>query len=164
MKTLTLPVLLAFVVVLPQSYAQEQSDAFPKGVPIVYGKKHDGMPLKLKMRGVISEVSPAWIYCGVLATAGTIKVQLTDNIEGYPHKSVYLVLPCFGEDKAKAEAKYLNRALNVEVQKLYAPGKPCYFEVMLNQINSHGVPFYCLKDWQNVLERSARDTKVKSGS
>ena len=152
------------LVLLTHSQAQEHSNSFPKGIPIVYGKKHDGLAKKIKMRGIIVEVSPAWIYCGVLATAGTIRVQLTDNIEGYPHKNVYLVLPCFAEDKAEAEAKYLNRALTVEVQKLYAPGKPCYFEVMLNRIDSQGVPFYCLKDWRNVLEKSARDTKVRSGS
>jgi len=163
MKRISLAVGIALVL-LQQSQAQEQSNTLPKGVPIVYGKKDDRLPKKLKVRGILVEASPAWIYCGVLATAGTIKVQLTDNIEGYPHKNVYLVLPCFADDKAEAEAKYLNRALSVVAHKLYAPGKPCYFEVVLNRINSQAIPFYCLKDWRSVLERRAQVTKTKSGS
>jgi hypothetical protein len=139
--------------------AQQDSNGTPKSFPVIFGSKGDGLPGKLKIQGIIMEVRPHPIACGVIATAGTIKVKLTGKIKGYDYDNVFLVLPCFVG--SSAETKYLNKFVSISVDKFYRIGKPCYYEAIANQIDSQGAPFYCFKGWYNILERSVQSAKIK---
>jgi hypothetical protein len=118
-------------------------------VPVVFGRSDDGLPERLKVRGVITGVSFAEAYCGQNFESGTIKVKLLDKIEGYPHENVFIVIPCFLDPNN--EKKYLNSAVNLEAAKLYrdynrsSEENPCYFEHITNTLQSRGIPFYCVR-------------------
>ena len=127
---------------LAQSSSQGSSDSSP--YPVIYGQKDDGFPEKLKVRGTIEEVSMAGSDCGGIAWAGTLKVKLEGKMEGYGSESVYVLVPCFSD--GRGEREYLKKCVDITVTKQYAKGKPCYYDLVANSIDSKGVPFYCLKE------------------
>jgi hypothetical protein len=136
-------------------------------VLVKFGKKDDGFAESLKIRGTIIELTFGQAYCGTIFWSGTVKVKLLNKIEGYPYENVFVVVPCFLDPDN--EEKYLNKTINLEVSKSYDnynrydKKKPCYFEIITNNINSGGVPFYCSKLGQEELlkniEREATSQK-----
>jgi hypothetical protein len=127
--------------------------SFP--TPIVFGQKNDDLPERLKLRGEITEISFARAYCGVIFWSGTARIKLLDKIHGYPHENVFVVIPCFLDPNN--ERQYLNKVVRFEVSKLYAhynhysKENPCYYSLITNTIDSHGVPFYCSLLGQNDI-------------
>ena len=131
--------------------------------PIVFAEKNDGLPETLKLRGEITEISFARAYCGVIFWSGTAKIKLLDKIERYPHENVFIVIPCFLDPNN--ERKYLNKVVQMDVSKLYAnynhysKENPCYYSLITNTIDSHGVPFYCSllgrEDILKIIERNS---------
>ena len=68
--------------------------------PVVYGKKHDGVPERMRVRGIIEEVSFVPFHCGVMCFSGTAKVRLLKKTKGYEPEYAYIVVLCFlGEEK-----------------------------------------------------------------
>ena len=114
-------------------------------VPVVFGKKDDGLPEKLLVVGRISKVSFSRA-CGGVYWSGTIKIKLLQKIADYPHQNVFVVVNCL-EDKQN-QTKYLNKVVRLEVSKLYPELRKFrdpdsfYFELIDNTIDSGGVPFY----------------------
>lgn len=129
----------------------------PPEMPVVFGKKGDGLPERFKARGVITEVSFAPADCGTIFWSGTIKIELLDKVEGYPHEDVFVVVPCFVDPGG--EGKYLKKTVGLRVSKQYEDHrydarKPCYFEIIINTINSRGVPFYCSEEGREGILKS----------
>jgi hypothetical protein len=165
MKKCLRTILVLFTIIISSfqvpASAQEKIEKNPstelisESAPVVFGKKDDGYPEKLKVRGVITELSFAQAYCGVIAWSGTIKVKLLDKIEGYPYENVFIVVPCFLDPNN--ENKYLKKMVQVDVFKLYddynqyKKKKPCYFEIITNTLNSNNIPFYCSRTGQEEL-------------
>ena len=83
--------------------------------------------------------------CGIIAWAGTLKIKLENKIDGYNPEYVYVLVPCFMDERG--QRKYLKKCVDVTVTKQYAKGKPCYYDLVANDIDSKGVPFYCLQEW-----------------
>ena len=114
-------------------------------VPVVFGKKDDGLPEKLLVVGGISKVSFSRA-CGGVYWSGTIKIQLLQKIADYPHQNVFVVVNCL-EDKQN-QKKYLHKVVRLQLSKLYPELRKFhdpdsfYFELIDNTIESGGVPFY----------------------
>src|SRR5688572_918505 len=115
--------LLLVSLALSQSFAQSNSqggsDSSP--CPVIYGRKDDGFPETLKLRGTIEEVSMTDSYCGVIAWAGTLKIKLENKIESYNPEYVYVLVPCFMDERGKR--KYLMKCVDITVTKQYAKDK-----------------------------------------
>ena len=132
--------------------------------PLIYGKKNDGLPDKMKLSGVITETSYAAFHCGIIYSAGTLKIKLLEKINGYPYDDVFVVIGCFLDPCH--EDKYLNKNVDMQVFKLYedynrrSKRNPCYFEHITNTIKSNGTPFYCSKmDQEDILDNIKRKDK-----
>ena len=160
MKHLLLCVAFLSVVAVPQQSQKVQDQLtrprFVSGpVPIVFGKRNDGFPEKMIARGTISDLTFSDAACGVIAWAGTVKIRLTESIPGYDHDDVFVMLPCFPdfEKYGRERERYLNRAVSLEVSKLYPEYNfglltnvrkvPCAFEIINNSLDSKKTPFYC---------------------
>lgn len=117
-------------------------------IHVVFGRKSDGLPETLKVRGIISEISFSRA-CGVVWWSGTLKIKLIDKIQGYPYDDVFVVVNCL--EDSQNEKRYLNKIVEMEVSKLYPRYRKFrgvdtfYFELIDNTIDSKGVPFYCTK-------------------
>ena len=131
-------------------------------VPIVFAKKGDGLPEKMKLQGTIVDLTFDQAGCGIIAWSGTLQVKLTEPIAGYPYDDVFLVLPCFPDfEKFKADkALYVNRRVSLEVSKFYPEYRfglikdmksvPCAYELITNKLDSKKTPFYCTQE--NISE------------
>ena len=116
------------------------SDSSP--IPLVHGRKNDGLPDNLRVRGTITGLSFARAYCGDIAWAGTLKIKLFNRIDGYPREDVFVVVTCFLDPGN--ENKYLNKVVSLDLAKLYGKKDgPCYFDIATNTIDSKGAAFYC---------------------
>lgn len=106
--------------------------------PIVYAKENDGLPNKIKAKGEIVEASVSGIYCGTVATGGTLKIRLAERIKNYNNDFLYVVVLCL----AGAENENLvGQNIEFEVKKITE--FPYKFGVLLsNGIDSNGSPFY----------------------
>ena len=149
--------------ILAQNKRVSSGDAYSEKdisspIPIVFGKKDDGLAEIIKAHGVIKEVNFTGVGCGLFFWSGTLRLHLTTKVEGYPYEDVFLVVPCFF-DKGN-EKKYLDKVVEFEVSKLYAEYKgykkenPCSFEIIVNRIDSHGAPFYCTAQGQDGILKS----------
>ena len=127
--------------VFSQTKANEKSgDDFQNPpFPIVYGNANDGYPQKIKVSGVIVGASSAPAACGVFATAGTLKINLTKKVEGYNSDYLYAFVPCFMDD----EKKLLNKNIEVDAVKLDEQFF-ARFDLLSNDFDSKNVPFYKL--------------------
>jgi hypothetical protein len=106
--------------------------------PVPYAKVDDGLPKQIRARGKIVDASPAGFYCGTLATAGTLKIELADSVEGYNDKNVYVVILCFAVEE---RSKLIGKRVELIVKKMTK--FPYSFGVLLaNSIDSNGTPFY----------------------
>jgi hypothetical protein len=113
--------------------------------PVIYGTKQDNLPRKMKVRGVIEEVTFVPMACGVICWSGTAKIKLLNKIKGYEPEYAYLTVLClFG----KAE-DFLNKIVEVKVTKL-EKGKTWGCEGIVNGIDSNGVAFYKLDKNQSI--------------
>ena len=140
-----LSILMLFAVVvtglcLAQPAAQSDRQSFP----IRYGNKTDGLPRQLKVRGVISRVDYAPPhFCGELVFPTTLEVRLDRKASGYEHPFVYLVVPCLYQPEGALG--FLNQHIEINATKQYARGRPCFYDREENEINSGGLPFYCVE-------------------
>jgi hypothetical protein len=115
--------------------------------PVIYGKKGDNLPKKIKVRGTIEEVSFVPFYCGTICFSGTAKIKLLNKIKGYKPEYAYVVILCF----IGKEADYINKIIEVEATKL-REGKTYGCGSIVNSIDSKGVAFYGL-DKNQILKK-----------
>ena len=106
--------------------------------PVVFGNDNDGFPSVLTVGGKIIEVDDDEPACGVLATAGTLKVKLENPGTLFEDGHVYLVVFCLEPGSGK---KLKNRSIKIQAKKLTT--YPYDFGVSVsNGFDSGGVPFY----------------------
>jgi hypothetical protein len=119
----------------PVELTKEQEAYLFATVPVVYGKKNDGFPRKIKVRGVVEDQTVLPFSCGVWCGSGTIKVRLIKERKGYPQEYIYASVMCMhGEN-------LIGKTVEFEAEKIMsAPEQGCYN--ILNRIDSKGVPFY----------------------
>ena len=135
-------------------------------VPVVFGKKEDGLSERFRLRGVITEVSFSR-GCGVVWWSGTLRIKLLERVEGYPYESVFVVVNCLEDSRNKK--RYLNRIVKMEVSKLYPEyGRPVdnnnfYFELIDNTIDSGRVPFYCTRMWRDEILKNTESQETHKG-
>jgi hypothetical protein len=79
------------------------------------------------------------ISCGTYCGCGTIKINLYKRPAGYPHRTVYLAVPCLS-------GKPATHTYNCRVYKLKTDAADCYWtEVPANKFDTRGLPFYTFK-------------------
>jgi hypothetical protein len=113
--------------------------------PVIYGRKDDNLPKRMKVRGVIEEVTFIPMSCGVICWSGTAKIKLLNKVKGYEPTYVYITVLCF----TGRREDFINKIVEVKVIKLKA-GKPLSCEGVANSIDSKGVPFYRLDKNQSL--------------
>lgn len=97
------------------------------------------LPDTLYFKGQIVEFYRG--ICGDLCTGGTVKIKLTDPkpVEGYPYKYVYLVTSC-------SDGKAVSGEIVLTASKYTGNEKECFYENVVDIVNSKGVPFYKLSE------------------
>lgn len=97
------------------------------------------LPDTLYFKGKIVEFHRG--ICGDLCTGGTVKIKLTDPkpVEGYPYKYVYLVTSC-------TVGKAVGDEIVLKASKYTGKEKECYFDNVVDIVNSEGRPFYKLSE------------------
>jgi hypothetical protein len=130
--------------------------------PVVYGKKNDGLPRRMRVRGVIEEVSFVPFSCGVMCWSGTAKVKLLKKGKGYEPEYAYIAVLCF----LGKQEDYLHKLVDVRVSKL-REGKVYGCGSIVNSIDSGGVAFYGVdgnKIGIKVLEAKPRNGRLKAST
>jgi hypothetical protein len=164
MKYLVISIVLGFnlVIISAQSRKQDRpgvsASQVSSPVPIVFGKRDDGLPEKMIVQGKIEDLTFAEVACGDIAWSGTLRVRLAQPIRNYPYDDVFIVVSCFPEfEKFKSNrALYINRPVSLRVSKLYPKYRfgvikdikkvPCAYELIINKLDSKRVPFYCTQE------------------
>lgn len=133
---------LIFLIFSNYLFAQENIDSLPSVsvgfIPIVYGLDDDNFPDSLFVSGIINEVSYG-LSCGIFCGSGTLKVSITETNIIFPEYYIYIVIPCLHANNADIK---VNKKVSLKVKKLFKENNDCYFEHILNTINSYGNPFY----------------------
>jgi hypothetical protein len=124
--------------------------------PLVYGKKNDGLPGRMRVRGVIQEVSFVPFSCGVMCWSGTAKVKLLKKVKGYEPEYAYIAILCF----LGKQEDYLGKLVDVRVSKL-REGKVNGCGSIVNSIDSNGVAFYGVDG--NKMGITVREAKPPNG-
>lgn len=118
----------------PVELTKEQEAYFFATVPVVYGKKNDGFPRKIKVRDVVEDQTSVPFACGIWCGSGTIKVRLLKERKGYPQKYIYASVMClYSED-------LVGKTVEFKAEKIMKAPEECYG--IMNRIDSKGVPFY----------------------
>jgi hypothetical protein len=87
--------------------------------------------------------------CGIFCGCGTIKVKLSDKLEGYSEPHVFIAIPCFNVNSKK----FLNKRINIKVELLSIDNNDCFWnEVPMNNLDSKGIPFYIPKNLDEKLD------------
>lgn len=73
--------------------------------------------------------------CGDICAGGTIKLELSEKIEGYPHSYIYIVTGCTTGVTNK-------EIISVLVTKYTGEEKECYYKDVVEVIDSKGIPYY----------------------
>lgn len=105
--------------------------------PVVYEKKTDGIPEKMKVSGIIEEVSIGFFSCGFVHWNGTLKIKLLNNVNGYKHDYVYVATTCFF---THASGEIINKTFEFNLSKLRKGKMPN--GTIFNTIDSNGIAFY----------------------
>ena len=126
--------------------------------PIIWGKKEDGFPDKIKIKGIVTKVTLVQISCGVLCHFGTAEIKLLTKPKGYKYDFIYVTVLCFSGKKEE----YLNRIIEQEVLKTNENHfKKYYCGGVYNFIDSNGTPFYDLLGDKNRINGRLKFTETK---
>ena len=112
---------------------------FGNGPAIVYAKDDDGLPEKILATGTIVDASVAGTYCGFTgATGGTLKINLSERVEGYNHEFLYVVVLCLA---GKENEDLIGKPIKIKVNKLIKyPFKSA--ARLANHLDSGSIPYY----------------------
>ena len=73
--------------------------------------------------------------CGDICAGGTIQLELSEKVEGYPHSYMYIVTGCTtGETNPEI--------ISLLVTKFTGEEKECYYKDVVEVINSKAIPYY----------------------
>ena len=73
--------------------------------------------------------------CGDICAGGTIKLELSEKVEGYPHSYMYIVTGCTTGETNKER-------ISVLVTKYTGKEKKCHYKDVVEVIDSNGLPYY----------------------
>ena len=73
--------------------------------------------------------------CGDICAGGTIKLELSEKVEGYPHSYMYIVTGC-------ATGETNKELISVLVTKFTGEEKECYYKDVVEIIDSKSIPYY----------------------
>ncbi len=125
--------------------------------PVVIGKKDDGFPDKIKIKGVVTNVTLVQISCGVLCHFGTAEIKLLEKPKEYNYDFIYVTVLCFSGRKEE----YLNKVIEQKVIKTEKIrfSKSC--GGVYNFIDSNGKPFYDLLGDKNRITGRLKFVETK---
>jgi hypothetical protein len=107
-------------------------------VPIYFAKDKDSLPESFEMTGKV--VAQQWEpYCGDLAQGSTLKIRPSQKIDGYNPEFVYMIIGCTPE----TNHNFTGKTVRIDAKKTYESDIPCHCSTIQNDIDSHGIPFYC---------------------
>lgn len=132
--------------------AQQATQANTQLFQITYGSETDGLPLRLRASGIITQVDYAPSRCGELIFPATLEIKLDGKVSGYSHPFLYLIVPCLY--RPEGAEKFLNQRVDVIAAKQDENRRPCFFDTGKTSIDSRGVPFYCA-DRKEILKAVA---------
>lgn len=112
--------------------------------PIIYGKKDDGFPDRVNLRGAIAKVSFS-NSCGFWRGGGVLQIKVARSKPGYNNEHIYVAAPCLMG--WEGDEQYADRIVCMSVEKMKL-GDTCNSDYIRNIIDSKGVPFYCLS-WRS---------------
>ena len=73
--------------------------------------------------------------CGDICAGGTIQLELSEKVEGYPNSYMYIVTGCtIGETNPEI--------ISLLVTKFTGEEKECYYKDVVEVIDSKGIPYY----------------------
>ena len=75
-------------------------------VPIVFGRKRDRQPERMRVEGRIKDVSFSRA-CGGVYWSGTIEIELLKKIRGYPYRKVYVVVNCLEDEQNRESEEFM---------------------------------------------------------
>ena len=73
--------------------------------------------------------------CGDICAGGTIKLELSEKIEGYPYSYMYIVTGCTTGETNK-------EIISVSATKYTGEERECYYRDVVEVINSKDIPYY----------------------
>lgn len=120
--------------------------------PVIIGKKDDGFPNKMKIKGVVTKVTLVPVSCGVLCHFGTAEIKLLNKPKGYDSDFIYVTVQCVGGKKED----FLNRKVEIKVLKTDEKRFKYYCGGVYNFIDSNGLPFYEILDAKNRINGSLK--------
>ncbi len=121
-------------------------------VPIIRHPANSTLPDSIHVIGRIVD-TPAMGMCGYVCLGGTLKVKLDERVLGYNSSFVYLVTACLGC------AIPVDSKIDVMASKLTYAEKECYYNSIMNNFNSYGVPFYKLSEKETAsICKALQDT------
>jgi len=106
-----------------------------KFYPVIYGDEDDGLPERIKGRGIIEEITESLISCGAFHWNGTAKIKLLKKVKGYRNEYVYVAVSCFF-----IRNENLNKVIEFKLSKLRNGEMPG--GITFNSIDSKRTAFY----------------------
>lgn len=73
--------------------------------------------------------------CGDICAGGTIKLELSEKVEGYPHSYMYIVTGCSTRETN-------SEIISLLVTKFTGKEKECYYKDVVEIIDSKDIPYY----------------------
>lgn len=97
--------------------------------------QNDSSPLpdSITVKGFISEHKKG--ICGDVCAGGTIKLELSEKVEGYPHSYMYIVTGCTTGAANK-------EIISLQVTHYTGKETECHYKDVVEIIDSKGVPYY----------------------
>ena len=100
---------------------------------IIIHDDKSSLPDSITVNGYINTHTKG--ICGDICAGGTIKLELSEKIEGYPHSYMYIVTGC-------ATGETNTEMISVLVTKYTGEEKECHYKDIVEVIDSKGVPYY----------------------
>ena len=120
------------------AFSQGRTTSNSADKPIVLGTEADGYPTEIQIKGVIVDLDFSEVKCGDILTAGTVKIRLTNKVENYRSKYVYLVVVCAQNVSGE---NYVGKSIEIKGSKFMKNQSP-EIASFSNRFDSTGVPFY----------------------
>jgi hypothetical protein len=111
-------------------------------VRIYFAKDKDSLPESFSVTGKVVAESKHSPYCGGDAYGGTLKIRLSHKSASYDPEFVYLIVWCLSDMKDD----FVGKNVSLKATKAYEDDHPCDCDLIENEIDSGGIPFYCAKN------------------
>jgi hypothetical protein len=100
---------------------------------IILHEDESSLPDSIIVNGYIANHKKG--ICGDICAGGTIKLELSEKIEGYPYSYMYIVTGCTTGETNK-------EIISVSATKYTGEERECYYRDVVEVINSKDIPYY----------------------